>query len=202
MNRTTTLTLKPVSLRASLSAMLLALFALILWVTPALAAVPIDGIVYEGKSVPGVALGDTRSQVAKSYGDPVKCNDNSTSRSYTCSYKVGNGGTVTINFTRNFQSPTPDRGDIVSSIRWSQELDGWTTTAGVTTKLALANPKAVVEAYPQAAVKYNSLGEIIQVRDARLGIQVDWLGSTGGGDFQKSVTMAIFSPVKFTSADR
>jgi len=200
MNRSTTLTINPVSLRASLSATLLALLALILWVTPALAAVPINGIVYEGKSVPGVALGDTRSQVAKSYGDPVKCSDNSASRSYTCSYKVGNGGTVTISFTRT-QSPTPDRGDIVSLIRWSQELDGWTTTAGVTTKLALANPKAVVEAYPQAAVKYNSLGEIIQVRDARLGIQVDWLGSSGSNDVRQSVTMAIFFPLS-TKAER
>jgi hypothetical protein len=202
MNQATTLTIKPISFWALLSALLLSLTALILLATPALAAtaptsVPAVGIVYEGKSVPGAALGATHYQVVRSYGDPVHCNDLPTARTYTCTFKVEGGGSVEVTFNRSQISPTPGRYDTVSFIRWSQEVSGWKTTAGINTKIALQNPKAVVEAYPKATVKYNTLGQIIQVRDGRLGIQVDWSGTSS----YQVVSMAIFRPIQITLRD-
>jgi len=178
--------------------MLLALLALVLLVTPALAAAPIDGIVYEGKSVPKVALGATRAQVVQAYGDPMQCNDISSIGTYTCTFKAVGGGNVAISFVRSSGFLLPVRYDTVNFIRWSQEVSGWKTTAGVTTKLALENPKAVLKAYPRASVKYNALGQIIQVRDAHLGIQVDWLATGPNGNIGR-VSMAIFPPLQITS---
>ncbi len=200
MNRSNTLSIKPVSTRSTVSAMALALIALILWVTPALAAVPVTGIVYEGKSVPGAALGATRAEIDRSFGSPARCAASSTSSTYTCAYKVGGGGTVTVTYTTNFLLLAPTPNDRASSIRWSQELSGWKTTAGITTRLALENPKAVVAAYPKATVTLNSRGEIIRVRDSRLGIQVDWQDASPVGENQRHVSMAIFSPAMFTSS--
>lgn len=202
MNTATTSTLKTNSLRALFSASLLTLLALILLVTPALANAPAQGVVYEGRSVPGAALGDTRGDVFRSFGEPLRCDDQSTGRlsfklTYTCSFAADGGGVVDVRFNRSYLSPLPVRYDKVSLIRWSQEVSGWKTTAGIYTKLALDEPKAVVEAYPNAIVRYNSLGEIIQVRDSELGILVDWLStSPGQKDATKSVSIAIFSPAK------
>jgi hypothetical protein len=201
MNHATTLTIKPISSRATISAMLLTLLALILLVTPALAAVPVEGVVYEGKSVPGAALGATRAQVVKNYGEPMLCNDTSTSKTYICTFKVEGGGTVDVSFIRSIVSPIPRYYDTVSFIRWSQELGGWKTTAGINTDLALTDPKAVVKAYPQATVRYNAFGQIVQVRDGRLGIQVDWLTLSSSKDIQPRVSMAIFSPTQITFLD-
>ena len=199
MKRSTTLTISPISKRASLSATLLALLALILWVTPALAAAPAVGVVYEGKSVPGAALGSTRAKVELVYGEPAACNLGSINRTYTCTYKAANGGAITVSYVRNLSFPTVMRNDPVSGIRWSQELAGWRTTAGVTTKLAALDPKAVVAAYPKAIVKYNAKGEIVQVRDAHLGIQVDWLAPSPAGSNLRRVSMAIFPVATITT---
>jgi hypothetical protein len=181
--------------------MLLTLRAFILLVTPALAAVPVEGVVYEGKSVPGAALGATRTQVVKFYGEPVRCNDNYFSKNYICTFKVEGNGTVDVTFNRVLVSPTPERYDTASFIRWSQEVSGWKTTAGINTKLALADPKAVVEAYPKAIVKYNGLGQLIQVRDGNLGVQVDWL-YTSSNENPSRVSMAIFPPTQITTTDK
>ncbi|MHC4340834.1 MAG: hypothetical protein ACYSX0_11560 [Planctomycetota bacterium] len=43
------------------------------FVAAALAAPPLDGTVFEGKSVPGVGLGDTREEVYLANGDPDRC---------------------------------------------------------------------------------------------------------------------------------
>jgi hypothetical protein len=43
------------------------------FVAAALAAPPLDGTVFEGESVPGVGLGDTREEVYLAYGDPDRC---------------------------------------------------------------------------------------------------------------------------------
>lgn len=204
MNTARTATLKPISLRALFSASLLTMLALILLITPALAKAPGDGVVYEGKSVPGAALGDTRERVIKNYGDPLRCDNLYTTsrlspRSYTCSFAVDGGGIVDIRFDHFSISPLPVDNDKVTFIRWSQEVVNWTTTAGINTKIALGEPKAVLTAYPDASVKYNSTGEIIQVRDAKLGIQVDWLPNAAGQDRATGlVSMAIFSPAQIT----
>lgn len=38
---------------------------------PALATAPAEGIIVEGESVPGIALGFSRAQVEAAYGDPA-----------------------------------------------------------------------------------------------------------------------------------
>ena len=200
MNTARTATLKPISIRALFSASLLTLLALILLITPALAKAPGEGVVFEGKNVPGAALGDTRELVIKNYGDPVRCDNlyatsRFSNRSYTCSFAAEGGGIVDIRFEHSYLSPLPIGYDKVTFIRWSQEVVNWTTTAGINTKIALGEPKAVLEAYPDASVKYNSTGEIVQVRDAKLGIQVDWL--TNSSDQERAtglISMAIFPP--------
>ena len=40
---------------------------------PVQAAAPPDGLVFEGHSVPGLALGDSRAQVEPAYGPPLFC---------------------------------------------------------------------------------------------------------------------------------
>lgn len=207
MNTTRTSTFQPISLRTLFSASLLTLLALILLITPALAKAPSEGVVYEGKSVPGAALGETRGNVVRSYGEPLRCDDLSfggisINRTYTCSFAVEGGGIVDVRFNRSYLSPVPVRYDKVTFIRWSQEVSGWKTTAGINTEIALEEPKAVVEAYPNASVRYNSIGEIIQVRDSRLGIQVDWLSTSDEQDYAtKRVSMAIFPPAQITFSD-
>jgi hypothetical protein len=195
-----TTTLKPISLRTLSSAALLTLLALILLITPALAKAPGEGTVFEGKSVPGVALGDTRERVIKVFGEPLRCDILSlTNSTYNCSFAVDGGGKVDIRFKRSSTSPQIVRFDKVTIIRWSQEVAGWVTTAGINTKIALADPKAVLMAYPHAAVKYSASGKIVQVRDPRLGIQVDWLSSSSDSDRATGlVSMAIFVPVRIT----
>ena len=202
MNRTTTSILKSNSSRVTLSATLLAMLALILWVTPALAFAPGFGTVYEGQSVPSAALGATRAQVVKAYGQPEQCNISATSRTYTCTFKAEGGGIVTVTFVRSLLSPLPATSDKASFIRWSQEVTGWTTTAGVSTKLALQNPKAVVAAYPNAQVKVNSSGQIIQVLDGKLGIQVDWQYVPSSQGVLRHVSMAIFPATQITASGK
>lgn len=201
MTHTTTQTYKPVLSHTSLSAVLLALLALILFVSPALAAVPVEGTVYEGKGVPGVTLGATRAQVLRIYGKPTHCGSISTSRTYTCTFNATGGGTVAISFKRTSQSMVPVLTDIVTFIRWSQEVDGWKTTAGINTKLAIEYPEVVVKAYPDAIVKYNAAKDIIQVRDSRLGIQVDWVSASNPKDGQWRVSMAIFPSTQIKPPD-
>jgi hypothetical protein len=134
------------------------LLAVLLTAIPALADAPAAGTVYEGVSVPGVALGDTRAQVDAAYGPPASCN------SASCDYNVEGGGQVTVNFLD----------DVVSSITWSPLVSGWVTTAGINTTVARDDTQAVLDAYPNAEVTYWYDGSFVrQVRDWELGISVD-----------------------------
>lgn len=206
MNTTRTQTFRPLSKRALLSASLLTFLALILLITPALAAVPIEGTVFEGKSVPGASLGATRADVVRVYGEPLRCDDLSDGRfsfsyTYTCSFAVKGGGVVDVRFNRSTFSPLPVRYDKVTFIRWSQEVTGWVTSRGINTEIALKDPQAVLEAYPTANVRYDAFGQIIQVRDSRLGIQIDWLSTSFSEDVAPRISMAIFPPAQITALD-
>lgn len=147
----------------------------------ALAAAPAEGIVVEGQSVPGVALGDSRAQVEAAYGQPVKCTDmgyydGRKGLDGICEFDVDGGGQVTLYYFDADGGPaqgSPD--DMVSIIRWRQAVSGWVTTAGVNTTLALEDPEAVIAAYPNAVVTYNSLFGIIEkIEDSVLGITIDY----------------------------
>jgi hypothetical protein len=148
---------------------------------PALAVAPAEGVVVEGQSVPGVALGDSRAQVEAAYGRPESCRnmsyyDGRQGIDGICRFDVEGGGRVTMYYFDANGDPaqgSPD--DEVFIIRWSQAVSGWVTTAGVNTTLALADPDAVIAAYPNAVVTYNSVfGNIVRIEDRPLGIVVNY----------------------------
>lgn len=167
---------------------------------PALAAAPATGTVVEGVSVPGVNLGDIRADVEAAYGPPDSCKD----LSYydgrhgvdgICDFEVDGGGQVTVYYyqdvDRNPAQGSPD--DIALTIRWSEAVSGWTTTAGVNTTLAENDPEAVVAAYPDAVVTKNQFGAIIHVQDYEQGIEINWFYNIYNPN-QVSVSMLIRPP--------
>lgn len=179
----------------SLSAMVALLVAALLFATfvsLAFAAVPVEGVVVEGESVPGIALGFTRAQVEAVYGQG-SCRTSQTAGDYAyCTFKVDGEGQVDVIYRGSdggSASNSPD--DVVHHIRWYR-LSGWQTTAGINTELALADRDAVVAAYPNGAVTYDQFGNIIQVKDAQLGIEVDWHFEYLSGTTY--VSMSIFFP--------
>jgi hypothetical protein len=158
--------------------------ALLVTAIPALAAAPATGIVYEGVGVPGVALGDTRTEVLAAYGDPYSC-----TKAYevdddgTCSYPVegfDHLGRVWINFrgpVGGLPSASPD--DVVSSITWSDSVTGWfTNEGGINTEWARSvrqDPEAVLAVYPDAVISYGLFGVMTQARDYEQGITIEWV---------------------------
>lgn len=110
-----------------------------------MATAPGTGVVVEGVSVPGAALGYTRAQIlpeVENIGDQA-----------SCSFDVEGGGQVTARYCGADGGPastSPD--DVVTYLRWSQQDSGWTATAGINPTLALADPQAVRVAYPNATV--------------------------------------------------
>lgn len=176
----------------SLPFLLMIALSLILAV-PALAAAPEEGTVLEGQHVPGISLGFTRAEVEGAYGSPSSCQSVSQGDFAFCAFPVDGGGKVWVRYRGadgGNASNSPD--DIAYNIRWEALVDGWTTTAGVNTALALANPGAVIAAYPNAAVTYNSFGAILEVRDHALGIQINWVHDIYTG--LTTVNMAISAP--------
>ena len=167
------------------------LIAVLLTAIPALADAPAAGTVYEGDSVPGVALGETRAQVDHAYGHPASC---TYSTSATCSYNAEGGGKVNVTFRAPDGGPaqnSPD--DVVTLIGWEPGVTGWVTTAGIDITIAREDPQAVIDAYPNADVTYWYDGTFVsRVIDWELGILVDryWEFYCGCA----VATMAIFHP--------
>jgi hypothetical protein len=169
---------------------------------PVLAAAPADGIVVEGVSVPGVALGDTRAQVQEAYGDPYSCTSGvNVDDDATCSYPVeglDHLGRIWINFRGpdgGLPSASPD--DVVSSINWSDSVPGWTTEAGnVNTEWARSvrqDPEAVLAVYPNAMITYGWLNNTMtRATDYELGITIEWVYHFYSGFL--GVRMGIFEP--------
>jgi uncharacterized membrane protein len=60
--------------RKSMTVLVVVLISLVA-VIPVLALAPAEGIVVEGFSVPGIALGYTRAQVEAAYGQAKSCTD-------------------------------------------------------------------------------------------------------------------------------
>ena len=138
--------------------LLVILLTVLVTALPVLAAAPADGVVVEGERVPGAALGDSREQVDASFGQPVSCQnlpyyDGRQGLNGICDYEVDGGGEVTVYYYAAAGGPAQDApDDIARHFRWPEAVSGWTTTAGVNTALAKANPDAVVAAYPDAQV--------------------------------------------------
>lgn len=185
----------PHSWYRSLSVMVSLLIAVLVFaasVSLAFAAIPLEGLVVEGESVPGIALGFTRAQVEAVYGQG-SCRTSQTAGDFAyCTFRVDGEGQVDVIYRGadgGSASNSPD--DVVHRIRWYR-FSGWQTTAGINTTLALADRDAVVAAYPNAEVTYDQFGNIIQVKDAPLGIQVDWIFEYLTGTTY--VGMSIFYP--------
>ena len=170
-------------LRKSLFILLVAVLSLAV-VLPALAAAPDTGIVFEGKSVPGVALGDTRAQVLAAYGEPYSCTSGyEVDDDATCSYPVegfDHLGRIWINFRGpdgGLPSASPD--DVVYSVTWSDSINGWVTNeGGVNTDWARSvrqDPEAVLAVYPNAEITYGLFGAMTQARDYALGLTIEWV---------------------------
>lgn len=158
------------------------------------AAAPGDGLVFEGHSVPGLALGDSRAQAEASYGPPDFCQSVTNPGDLaSCSYLVEGGGSVSVRYRGpdgGNASNSPD--DVVSNIRWYEQVIGWFTTAGVNTGLAADDPDAVIAAYPDATLTRNMFGGVYRVADYAQGIEIIWAPDFYSGTTH--VNMAIFSP--------
>lgn len=160
---------------------------------PAQAAAPADGLVVEGQSVPGLALGDSRAQAEAAYGPPLFCQSLTMGDFASCSFPVEGGGTVAVLYRGpdgGDASNSPD--DVVSNIRWYEQVSGWFTTAGVNTTLAAADPDAVIAAYPDAAVTYHMFGGVYRVVDHERGIEIIWVPDFYSGT--RHVNMVVFFP--------
>jgi len=176
---------------AFMLATLLSAFA----VVPVLADAPGTGEVIEGLSVPGAELGFSRAQVEASFGSPKFCQSVEVGGDMaSCSFDVEAGGQVDVRYRGadgGNASNSPD--DVAYNFRWSQAADGWTTTAGVNTTLAIDDPDAAIAAYPNATVIYNpTFGNIESIEERSLGILIDYHFNYLSGTL--SVSMAISYP--------
>jgi len=174
-------------------ALIIAILASAMIVASVLAAAPAEGVVVEGTSVPGIALGSTRAQVEAAYGEPRGCQDTEVRGDLAfCFFPVENGGTVSVWYEGadgRYATNSPD--DVVVYISWSTLASGWTTTAGVNTILALDDRQAVADAYPNADVTYDGRGNIIRVEDTERGVLIRW--SFDSYTHSTHVSMAIYS---------
>ena len=153
-------------------------------VAPVLAHAPATGTVFEGVSVPGVALGDTRAQVQAAYGDPYSCQSGYVvdDKAY-CTYPVeglGHVGQVRIHYRGpdgGLPSASPD--DVAYYISWYDSVSGWTTAeGGVNTEWARSvrqDPEAVLAVYPNAVFTYGLFGAMTRATDYERGITIEWV---------------------------
>jgi hypothetical protein len=137
------------------------------------AAIPVSGTVVEGNSFPGgLTLGATRAAILAAYGSPSFCQGPTSS---LCTYTITGVGSVNVGYRSadgGEAAGTPE--DVVQYASWVG-YEQWITTAGVTTSLALSDPSAVTNAYPNGEVTYNILGGIYRLNDPGQGIQVTWV---------------------------
>lgn len=163
-------------------------------VVPVFADAPATGLVHEGQGVPGINLGFTRAQVEMAYGTPDFCQSVEVSGDMAaCSFPVNGGGQVDVRYLgADGGNAANSPNDIVFNIRWSEQVSGWITTAGVYTTLAKNNPDAVIAAYPDAQIVYSSFGEIYSIIDANQGIEIVRAFDFYTGEIH--VSMAIFAP--------
>ncbi len=174
--------------------LLAVLLAALVAAIPALAAVPNEGTVYEGKSVPGIELGFSRAEVEASYGQPYYCQTYAFPNDYAfCTFRASNGGLVSVRYRGadgGFASNSAN--DVVTEIRWGESFSGWTTTAGINIAMAKTDPDAVIAAYGNADVSGTPGVDGILV-DWLQGIEVWW--SFDGYTGATHVSMRIFEPL-------
>ncbi len=172
----------------------LAIFSTALISAGVWAAAPGIGLVIEGDSVPGIALGDGRAAVEDSVGAPGYCQsvESAGDRGF-CNFPVDGGGTVSVSYRgADGGDPSNSPDDVVHTVRWYEAVSGWMTTAGIDAALAASDPDAVVAAYPDAEVRYHMFGGLYAVVDHAQGFEVIWVPDFYTG--RAHVNMAIFGP--------
>lgn len=148
---------------------------------PVSAAAPASGVVVEGHSVPGAALGSTRADIEATWGQPSHCHDVELSGDQAhCTFPIDGGGAVSAEFRgADGRQATGSPDDVTYEFSWGygtlllSPID-WTTTAGIDAQLALTDRQAVADAYPNAQVSRDASGVISAVADAALGIRFGW----------------------------
>jgi hypothetical protein len=189
-------------LRKSLFVLLVAVLSLTA-VMPVLAAAPATGIVVEGVSVPGIALGDTRAQVQTAYGDPYTCQSGSVpGNEQRCSYPVeglGRIGQVWVHYRGpDGGSPSASPDDVAYYISWWDSVSGWFTQNGeVNTEWARSvrqDPEAVLAVYPDAVISYGLFDAMTRATDYEQGITIEWVYHFYSGFL--GARMAIFEPTE------
>jgi hypothetical protein len=170
-------------------------------VIPVFAAAPATGTVYEGVSVPGVALGDTRAQVDTAFGNPASCTTGyEVDDDAICDYQVeglNHLGHIRIRYRGpdgGLPSASPD--DVAYSITWNDLVPGWVTDlGGVNTEWASSvreDPEAVLAVYPDAEISYGLFGVMTRATVYELGITIEWVYHFYSGFL--GVRMGIFEP--------
>jgi hypothetical protein len=178
-------------LKRRLTILIVVVFSLV-FTLPAFADAPGDGTVFEGVSVPGIALGDTREQVEASVGPHRNCvSNNDPPTMESCSYDVEGGGWVSVRFRGPTGSEaTGSQNDVVSNIRWSEDVDGWVTSAGISISLIKFDKQLAIDTYPNATLYYNEFGSLVRLTDYDLGISISW----DAVYIFFSASMSIFEP--------
>jgi hypothetical protein len=177
--------------RKSITVLVVVLVSLVAAI-PAFAAAPAEGTVVEGVSVPGIALGDSRAQVEASVGPPSNCvSNNDPPTMESCKFDVEGGGWVSV----RYQGPiggqaTGSPGDVVASIQWSEDVDGWVTTAGVSIPMIKFDRQLAIDTYPDAVLFYNEFGNLVRLTDYEQGISISW----DAVYIFFSASMSIFEP--------
>ena len=171
------------------------LFSLVV-AQPVLADAPAEGTVVEGVSVPGIALGDSRAQVDASVGPPSNCvSNNDPPTMDSCKYDVAGGGWVSARYQGSGggqATGSPD--DIVASIRWSEDVDGWVTAqGGISIPMIKFDKQLAMDTYPDAVLFYNEFGSLVRLTDYDLGISISW----DAVYIFFSASMSIFEPYPY-----
>ena len=163
---------------------------------PVLAAAPGEGTVVEGVSVPGIALGDSRAEVEASIGQPTNCvSNNDPPTMESCKFDVEGGGWVSV----RYQGPTGSDAtgsphDVVARIQWSEDVDGWVTSAGISIPMIKFDKQLAMDTYPDAVLFYNDRGSLIRLTDYDQGISISW----DAVYIFFSASMSIFEPYPYT----
>jgi hypothetical protein len=162
---------------------------------PVMADAPGEGTVYEGESVPGIALGDSRAEVEASVGPPSYCrSNNNPPTSDSCRFDVEGGGWVNVRYEGANGGPaagSPD--DVVVNIRWSEDVDGWVTSAGISIPMIKFDRQLAMDTYPDAVLFYNDFGALIRLTDYDQGITITW----DAVYIFFSASMSIFEPFTY-----
>jgi hypothetical protein len=164
-------------------------------VIPVLALAPAEGIVYEGVSVPGIALGDSRVAVEASVGPPSYCRSNNDPPTMdSCRFDVEGGGWVNVRYLGADGGPaTGSPYDVVARIQWSEDVAGWVTSAGISIPMIKFDRQLAMDTYPNAVLFYNDFGALIRLTDYDQGITITW----DAVYIFFSASMSIFEPYPY-----